>query len=271
MKYMLLIYGAESEWTEAERLDCMEKSGRICDELASQGKLVSASPLQPIFMATSVRVRGGQRLITDGPFAETVEQLGGYYILEVSNLDEAISIASILPPAKKGTVEIRPLFPLPEAKTNHPDFFQEQLLINAPVETLYNALTTQRGLEGWWTTTCTVSENVGAEVSVAFGETYKRFRIEALEFSSKVVWECTDSHLVVPGQSMSPSEWVGTRIEFRLAEANPVQTQLNLRHHGLVPEFQCYEICSGGWKQFLASLKQYCETGSGTPFGGSEK
>ncbi len=114
MKYMLLIYGAEDSWTEDERRECMLESMAISDELQSQGKWIAASPLHSVTTATSIRVRNGQRQITDGPFAETTEQLGGYYIIDVEDLDEAIAIAGRLPPAKIGTVEIRPLFPLPE-------------------------------------------------------------------------------------------------------------------------------------------------------------
>lgn len=115
MKYMLLIYGAESGWTEAERRACMIESMGICDELAAEGKYIASSPLDSVSTATCLRVRNGKRQITDGPFAETTEQLGGYYIIDVENLDEALAIASRLPPAKKGTVEIRPLSPLPQS------------------------------------------------------------------------------------------------------------------------------------------------------------
>ena len=114
VKYMLLIYGAESCWTEQERDQCMIESMAICEELDQQGKWIASSPLHSVTTATSVRVREGHCQITDGPFAETTEQLGGYYVIDVSDLDEAIAIAKRLPPAKKGTVEIRPLFPLPE-------------------------------------------------------------------------------------------------------------------------------------------------------------
>ncbi|QDU49079.1 YciI family protein [Gimesia panareensis] len=114
MKYMLLIYGTESNWTESERSACMEESMGICHELNDQGKYLASSPLHPVSTATCVRVRDDRKMVTDGPFAETVEQLGGYYIIDVENLDEAIAIASRLPPAKKGTVEIRPIFELPE-------------------------------------------------------------------------------------------------------------------------------------------------------------
>jgi len=112
MKYMFLIYSAEEAWTEDERKACMIESLGICDELAAQGKLVDVSPLQPIATAASVRVRDGQTLVTDGPFAETTEQLGGYFVLDLADLDEAIAVAARLPPARKGTVEIRPLVAL---------------------------------------------------------------------------------------------------------------------------------------------------------------
>jgi hypothetical protein len=112
MKYMLLIYGAENAWTEGERKACMMKSMGICDELAGQGKFLDASPLQSVLTAASVRVRDGRPLVTDGPFAETTEQLGGYYMLDLADLDEAIAVAARLPPAAKGTVEIRPLVEL---------------------------------------------------------------------------------------------------------------------------------------------------------------
>ena len=117
MQYMLLIYGDENCWTEKEREACMLESMDICDELAAQGKWIASSPLHSVSTATSLRVRDGKRHFTDGPFAETTEQLGGFYIIDVDDLDEAIEIAGRLPPAKKGTVEIRPLFTLPERKT----------------------------------------------------------------------------------------------------------------------------------------------------------
>ncbi len=113
MKYMLLMYGAESSWTEEEREACMSDSTDICRELEADGKFIAASPLYSVTTATSIRVRQGKREVIDGPFAETTEQLGGYYIIDVNDLDEAIAIASRLPPASKGTVEIRPIFELP--------------------------------------------------------------------------------------------------------------------------------------------------------------
>jgi hypothetical protein len=112
MKYMLFIYSAEDSWTEETRAQCMVDSTKLCHELAAQGRFYGASPLHPVAMATCVRIRGGNRLITDGPFAETTEQLGGYFLIDAPNLDEAIAIASRIPAASKGTVEIRPVFEL---------------------------------------------------------------------------------------------------------------------------------------------------------------
>jgi hypothetical protein len=112
MKYVLLIYSDEGCMTEPERQSCMIESLRVCDDLKAKGQFLDAAPLQPVATASTVRVRDGRMLVTDGPFAETVEQLGGFYVLDLPDLDAAISVASRLPPVVKGTVEIRPLSPL---------------------------------------------------------------------------------------------------------------------------------------------------------------
>jgi len=112
MKYMLLIYSNELDLSEDERQDCYQKSSKLVDQIKADGKYLAASPLQPTALATSVRIRNNKLLITDGPFAETHEQLGGYYLVEADNLDDTITIASQIPMAIKGTVEIRPLIEL---------------------------------------------------------------------------------------------------------------------------------------------------------------
>ncbi len=113
MKYMLLIYADEKAWTDDERQACYVESTNLTQELNDRGQYVSASPLQPAKTAASVRVREGKRLVTDGPFAETREQLGGYFMVEASDLNEAISIAARIPGARKGTVEVRPVVEIP--------------------------------------------------------------------------------------------------------------------------------------------------------------
>jgi hypothetical protein len=109
MKYMLLIYADEKAWTDDERQACYKESAQLTHKLHEQGKYLAASPLHPVATATSVRVRENKRMVTDGPFAETREQLGGYFLIEAENLDEAIDVAGRIPGAKKGTVEIRPV------------------------------------------------------------------------------------------------------------------------------------------------------------------
>ena len=109
MKYMLLVYLDEQAMSESEREHCYVESAQLTRELSAHGKYLSASPLHPVATATSVRVRNGKRLVTDGPFAETREQLGGYYLIDARDLDEAMSIAERIPVAKVGTIEIRPV------------------------------------------------------------------------------------------------------------------------------------------------------------------
>jgi hypothetical protein len=109
MKYMLLIYSAEEAWTKNELDACYVESAGVARDLHASGHYLDASPLHPVATATSVQVRDGSRFVTDGPFAETHEQLGGFYLIDVKDLDEAIEIAGRIPGARKGTVEIRPV------------------------------------------------------------------------------------------------------------------------------------------------------------------
>src|ERR671936_435730 len=113
MKYLLLIYMEPDAMTEAERERCYVESTQLANDLHAGGKFLAANPLHPTTTATSVRVREGKRLVTDGPFAETREQLGGYFLIDASDLDEAIAIAERIPMARRGTVEVRPVVELP--------------------------------------------------------------------------------------------------------------------------------------------------------------
>jgi hypothetical protein len=112
VKYMLLIYRDEPSWDKlspAERQKIYADTVELSEELTSRGQYLGGFPLHPSSSATSVRVRDGKRLVTDGPFAETREQLGGYKIIDVKDLDEAIAIAARIPLARTSTVEVRPV------------------------------------------------------------------------------------------------------------------------------------------------------------------
>lgn len=113
MKYMLLIYLDENALDESEREQCYRESTELAQEIQAAGQYLAAAPLHPTSMAASVRVREGRRLVTDGPFAETREQLGGYFLVEARDLDEAIAIAARIPMARRGTVEVRPVIEIP--------------------------------------------------------------------------------------------------------------------------------------------------------------
>jgi len=118
MKYMLLVYSDEKAMTDAERKDCYVKSAKLTQDLNSSGHYLAAGPLHPVATATSLRVREGKRIVTDGPFAETREQLGGYYLIEARDLDEAMGIAQLIPAATVGTIEIRPVLEIPGLPEN---------------------------------------------------------------------------------------------------------------------------------------------------------
>jgi hypothetical protein len=116
MRYMLLIYDKESQWAEMSDTDrgkIFQEYGTFTEGIRKSGHYLAGDPLQPTSMATTVRVKNGKPITTDGPFAETREQLGGYYIVEAKDLDEATTIAARIPSARLGSIEVRPIMPTP--------------------------------------------------------------------------------------------------------------------------------------------------------------
>jgi hypothetical protein len=112
MQYLLLIYGDQSQassMSEEEMGQVMQAYGTFTQELEDSGAMVAGNALQPIETATTVRVRNDETLTTDGPFAETKEQLGGYYLVEVGSLDEALGWAAKIPGSRHGSIEVRPV------------------------------------------------------------------------------------------------------------------------------------------------------------------
>jgi hypothetical protein len=120
MKYLALIYHDETQWeklTPDESGKIYADYMRVINELTAGGKYLGGSQLKPTSSATTVRIRDGKRAVTDGPFAETKEQFGGYLLLEASDLDEAIDIASKIPGARYGSIEVRPQVAREQAKS----------------------------------------------------------------------------------------------------------------------------------------------------------
>lgn len=110
MKYLCLVYGEEAEMAGVDDRHCVD----FDEEIRASGKCLASEALQPVETATTVRVRGGRVSVVDGPFAETKEQLAGFYLIEARDLNEAIQVASRIPPATVGSVEIRPVRPIRE-------------------------------------------------------------------------------------------------------------------------------------------------------------
>jgi hypothetical protein len=115
MKYLCLVYGEEQQMQQVDDLSCLA----FDQSVRSSGHCIASEALQPVATATTVRVRNGKVAVTDGPFAETKECLAGFYMIEARDLNEAISIASRIPPAKVGSIEVRPIRPIREAPNAH--------------------------------------------------------------------------------------------------------------------------------------------------------
>jgi hypothetical protein len=115
MQYLLLIYNAESQWdamSEAETAKMIQEFGAFTQSIIASGNYKGGNQLFPTTKATTVRVQNGKTSVTDGPFAETKEQLGGYYLIEAADLDEATAIAARIPSVRAGSVEVRPIVPM---------------------------------------------------------------------------------------------------------------------------------------------------------------
>jgi hypothetical protein len=118
MQYIVLIYGSEKGWSSMSKPDVEQMYAeyrKYSEELTRAGVIRGGSELKPSSTATTVRVRGGKRQVTDGPFAETKEQLGGFYLIDVPNLEVALDWAAKCPSARDGSIEVRPLAQGPQA------------------------------------------------------------------------------------------------------------------------------------------------------------
>ena len=143
--------------------------------------------------------------------------------------------------------------------------YQEHFIVKARPAEVYAALTTAEGLRGWWTQDYEGETKVGDAIHFRFGVTHKEMRIEQLDQNREVRWLCTLAHINHPSLTHK-DEWVGTQIVFRLTPEGREHTRVDFEHIGLVPSFECYDLCNTGWRYFLNSLQQFVETGKGTPY-----
>jgi len=145
--------------------------------------------------------------------------------------------------------------------------FQKNYFFSVPVSIVYQAITTQEGIRGWWTATCDVGTKIGPQSTFRFGRTYNKMSIESLISNKEVHWRCIEQYHHSPDQLARTDEWIATLVVFRLVSQTPTTTLLQFEHIGLVPELECYEICNDGWEHFIGnSLKSFVENGSGTPY-----
>ncbi len=142
--------------------------------------------------------------------------------------------------------------------------YRQSLVLEANPGAVYAALTTAEGLRGWWTQDCDVAPREGGTIHLRFGRTRKDMRIERLVPGSEVCWLCTGAH-IADARIVRKDEWLGTRLVFRLTPDGEGRTRLDFEHLGLVPTFECYALCRDAWQYFLGSLRQFVETGRGTP------
>ena len=143
--------------------------------------------------------------------------------------------------------------------------YQRSLMLDAEPAQVYAALSTPAGLRGWWTQDCDVATAIGETSRFRFGRHHKAMLVEQLDPNHDVRWLCTGAHIAAP-ELTRPDEWVGTRIVFRLTAQEAGRTRVDFEHVGLVPEMECFGMCSRGWNYFLESLQAFVRTGHGTPY-----
>jgi len=143
--------------------------------------------------------------------------------------------------------------------------YRHSFNIAADNATVYAALTSAAGLRGWWSQDCDVASGVGANLHFRFGPNFKSMRIEGLEANREVRWLCTQAHIAA-GRLKRRDEWVGTHLVFRLTPAGDAGTRVDFEHIGLEPALECYDLCTNSWDYYLSSLRQFAESGRGTPY-----
>ena len=147
-----------------------------------------------------------------------------------------------------------------------PKSYKARIFFKSPPSVVYRAITTEEGIQGWWTTDCEVGGSIGATSTVRFGKTRNVMRIDKLDAEREVRWSVVEQYHHAPGHISRTNEWEGTVITFQLFPTDESGTRLDFRHEGLTPELDCDEICDSGWNRFLkSSLPAYVDEGKGNP------
>ncbi len=266
MKFICMGFIEESKYeklSEAEGQRAMEECFAYDDELRRGGHFLGGEALQSAKNAVTLRMKHGSINVTDGPYAETKEMLGGILLLEARDLNHAIALMSQHPGVKMGPFEIRPA----DEETNkliaarsRPIGITHRIGIRAPIAKVYAALSSVEGVASWWARHATGESRVGGTIQVRFlnieGAELGSMSIEvaALEPDRHVHWRFVSG----------PAEWIGTDVTFDLKQDGEYTIVL-FRHSHWREAVEFTAHCSMKWATFLLSLKQFLEDGHGKP------
>lgn len=274
MKFVCLGFISESKYealSEAEGQRMMEECFAYDDELRRGGHFLGGEALQSARNAVTLRIKNGSVDVTDGPYAETKEMLGGILLLDARDLNHAIALMSQHPGVKAGPFEIRPADEetnkliaaregLSRIEGNRSASIIHRVGIKAPCAKVFEAISTVAGVASWWTREVTGESKVGSSFHVRFLNSdglqvgLMDIRVVSLQPDCCVQWQFESG----------PSEWVGTEVQFTLKQEGE-HTIVLFSHSRWRDAAEFTAHCSMKWATFLLSLKQLLENGRGLP------
>ncbi len=274
MKFICMGFIEESKYaalSEAEGQRMMEECFAYDDELRRGGHFIGGEALQSAKNAVTLRARNGSIDVTDGPYVETKEMLGGILLLEARDLNHAIALMSRHPGVKVGPFEIRPaaeetnkLIAERDDAVRKEKFgtvsISHRIGIKAPIAKVYETLSTVTGVTRWWTREVTGESKIGGAFEVRFLNSdgvckgSMDIRVVSLQPDSRVQWQFESG----------PAEWIGTNVTFALKQ-EAEHTIVLFSHNGWREAVEFTSHCSMKWATFLLSLKQEVENGLGLP------
>jgi uncharacterized protein YndB with AHSA1/START domain len=274
MKFVCMGFIEQSKYaalSEAEGQRMMEECFDYDDELRRGGHFLGGEALQSAQNAVTLRIKNGSVEVTDGPYAETKEMLGGILLLEARDLEHAIALMSQHPGVKVGPFEIRPADEATNQRiTDRNAALQKELGktvsishrigIKATIAEVYAALSTVNGVARWWTRDVSGESKVDGTLQVRF------LNSDGAQLGSMLIRVLTlqPNHSVHWRFESGPTEWIGTEVAFVLKQEGE-QTIVLFSHNGWREAVEFTAHCSMKWATFLLSLKNEVETGQGSP------